>query len=299
MITLDTELLYQTKYYELNIKRTNTDAYKSIDSYSDTHATKGASGSQTEENQDLDTNSILKELKLYMPRNRFKVLKLLKHSELVQLLQLLQKDKLILGLKFFTKAKLLRNIYNLSKEQILKILLQSFSKEEILSFMPIKALENFLGSSKINHGDMMKIIKSMPSHMLVQILESANGEKVGNMSQDKLISKVGSLNQGKLVESLKAVLPYKEMASFVGKLVENNGELLNEFSKNSLMKPIEKMGKSSIIESMQALDPSLIINMLKELPNNMLAMIDTMIDQDKLEEVLQKYNSDLLASLVA
>ncbi|OGI18103.1 MAG: hypothetical protein A2287_10185 [Candidatus Melainabacteria bacterium RIFOXYA12_FULL_32_12] len=295
MITLDTSLIFNTMYYELNTKRTNTNAYESIDSYTEAHAAKGTP--EFVKNKDLDQDTIIKALKLHLPRNRLSILNLLNHSELVQLLYLLDKGKMVLGLKFFTKPKLLQYIYDLPKEEILKILFQVYSKDELLSFMPMKALMGFLGSTKIQHGDLMKVIKSMPKHLLAQILESITGKPVENMTIDEMIKKLGKCKQEALVEGLRS-LPYKELLQVVSKLTEMNNDLFLEFSKNSLIDPISRLGKSSIVESMQVLNPELIVKLLDELPNNLLAVINTMIDQDKLTEVLQKYHSDLLASLV-
>ncbi|HBH17801.1 MAG TPA: hypothetical protein DDX14_02430, partial [Cyanobacteria bacterium UBA9579] len=157
MITIDTSLIYNTKYYELNTKRTNTNAYESIDAYTEAHAAKGTPESQLVKNKDLDQDTIIKALQLHLPNNRLSILKLLNHSELVSLLWMLEKGKLALGLKFFTKSKLLQYVYDLPKEQLLKVLFRAYSKDEVLSFMPMKALTGFLNSTKINHSDLMKL----------------------------------------------------------------------------------------------------------------------------------------------
>jgi len=48
-------------------------------------------------------NEVIQALKLYVPENRFTILKEFTHEELVNLLFLLKKNKLILGLKFSTR----------------------------------------------------------------------------------------------------------------------------------------------------------------------------------------------------
>ena len=172
MITIDTELIYKSQYYGLNTKRTNPNAYKSIDSYPEERALEGASGNQNLKSGDIDSDEIIKALKLHLPQNRLAILKMLNHSELVDLLYLLEKGGLALGLKFFTKEKLLNNIYDLPKQEILKILFKVYSKDDFLQMMPTKALMAFLGSSKIQHRELLKAMEGMPKHLLAQILES-------------------------------------------------------------------------------------------------------------------------------
>ena len=76
MVAIDTDLSYLTSYYELNIKRNNPNAYKSIDESTDAQA----SGSSQLKNTDLDQNMVIKALKLNLPSNRLYILKLLNHT---------------------------------------------------------------------------------------------------------------------------------------------------------------------------------------------------------------------------
>ena len=297
MITLDTDLIYFAQQYMLNTKRTNTKAYGNIDKFSEAHAAQTTPTSDKPNYNDLDYNEIIKALKLNLPFNRFMILKLMKHADLVDLLGLLDKDKLLIGLKFFDKKKLLKFINNLDKEQLLKILLQVYSKDELLSLFPMKELMKFFDSSKIKRNDLVKVMQTLPPNILAQIIESATGTPAGNKSQKELIETLNSLNKESLIEGMK-FLPQKEMIGIVGKLVKQDNELLKEFSKEALFDPIVKMQKGSIIEGMGALDPDILIKLLDQLPNEMLAQVDTLLDPDKLSGELLEKHKDLLASLV-
>jgi len=293
MVAIDTDLSYLTSYYELNIKRNNPNAYKSIDESTDAQA----SGSSQLKNTDLDQNMVIKALKLNLPSNRLYILKLLNHTELVALLFLIQKDKLAMGLKFFNKPRLMQYIYDLPKEEILKVLFSIYSKENFLSTLPMKELMAFLGSKKIDKNEFIKLFKSMPKHLLAQIYEAGTGKAAGKMTQEELVKELEKTNQGLLVEGMRS-LPYKQILEITSKLLEKNPELFLEFSKPSLVNPIAEMSKVSVVEGMKALEPELIIKMLNDLPNQLLAVINTMVEEDKFTEFLQKYRADLLQELV-
>ncbi len=295
MITVDTDLVYSTKHYELNIKRKNLNAYSSIDEYSDEYALEQASGVSSD---DIDLNEVIKALNLQDPKNRFAILSMLNHSDLVRLLYLLGKDKLLLGLKFFTKKKLLKFIYNLPKEQMLKILFQIFNKDYLVGYMPVKELMRFLTSKKIQFNDIIKVFQGLPTHILAQIYEGATGTPAGNKSQAELISEMRRIPQEKLVDGIQS-LPYKEMLDFVRKLVKQDNNLFKEFSKEMLFKPLMSCPKSTLIEGMSALDPDTIISLLGTLPDNLLAQVVTLIDSNKLASVLENEYSGLLAKLAA
>jgi len=301
MITIDTDLVYQTKYYELNTRRTNLNAYASVDSYPEDYSTKNAtdSASATEINTgDADLDAILQALKLYVPENRFSLLLKMSREDLLQMLFLLDKDNLALGLKFFSKDKLVDYVSNLSKEEILKIVGQLYSNEEILAMLPIKTLMKFMDNTNIEPSELLKVLKSLPTNVLAQIYEASTGESAGKMDYDQFIQEFQQINQRQIMEGCKS-LPYKELLNIVNIFTENNPDLMKSFSSQTLCTPLLKSMKSEVIEGMKALDPEKLIKLVGQLPDKLLANIDTLLDPTVLSEYLLKNNKNLLASLAA
>lgn len=296
MITLDADLICFAQQYMLNTKRTNTKKYKSIDRFAESHAAQKSPTSNKPDINDLDFNEIIKILKLNLPFNRFMILKLMKHADLVDLLGLLDKDKLVIGLKFFDKKKLLEFINHLDKDELLKILMKVMSKDELIALFPMQELMKFLDSSKIKSTDLVQAMQNLPPNMLAQIIESATGIPAGNKSQKELIQALNSLKKEDLLEGMK-FLPPKEMLGIVSKLAKQDNELFKEFSQNALFESTAKMQKGSIIEGMGALDPDVLIKLLGQLPDELLAQVMTLLDPDKLSGELMSKHKDLLASV--
>ena len=303
MITIDTSLVYQTSYNQLNTRRTNQSAYASIDSYTDDYSTKNTTSTNNKANEEINTgdadlDAILKELKLTLPANRFSVLLHMKREDLINMLFLLEKDKLCMGLKFFKKDKLINYISNLSKDEILKVVGQLFSKQEILAMMPTKFMYGFLDKVKLDANEMAKLIKSLPLNVLAQVYESATGEAAGKMNHDDYIQKFGEINQGLIMEGFKA-LPSRELANVIDKMTDINPKLMKLFSATALCLPLEDAAKSKIIEGMMVLDQDKLIKLVGQLPNSILANIDTLIDPKVFSDYLMKNNKSFLQSLAA
>lgn len=293
MFRIDPSLIAKTKYYYLlHTQRANVKAYSNVDK------TAEASANQDIKSTDVDYEAVIKALDLSKPANKLNILELLTSSQLIELLYLIDQEKLIQGLNFFTKDKLLDLIYDLPKEELLFMLHQLFTDEELIKMMPMKQIAKFLDSNKISHNDLLKMMKELPPHILAQIYENVNGKSAGNLSSKELYQKLQTIPQNKLVEGLQS-LSAKHMSEVATLLVKERPELMLEFSKATLFKPFENMQKGNIIQSMQEIDPEIIIGMLSQLPQEMMAQVATMIDTEDLVGVLQNQYKDLLAALVS
>ena len=68
-------------------------------------------------------------------------------KQLEGLLPLMEKNDLVQGLNYFTQDKLLKLLEELPPEQLVKTVLELFSQEEVIQFMPEDQLDKLLTSS--------------------------------------------------------------------------------------------------------------------------------------------------------
>lgn len=298
MTTIDAILALAPNPYILQIKRKNKNAYASIDKLAEAHAANAPQKAKPKTStKDIDFEEVLKQLKLYLPRNRLAILSLMKHTELVELLQLLKMDKLILGLKFFNKKKLLQFILYLPKEDLMKMLLKIFSREEILTMMPVKEFKKFFQSTKISQDMFIKAFELLPKHLLAQILEGITGKAAGNKTHEALMNDLKQFNKSFLVEGIMS-LGKKQIMAVAEAFIKMDQSLFEEFSKGAFFRPLAILPKNTLIGTMDVLEPEKIINMLGGLPQNILAQLTTLIDPSMLSDELLKSHAGLLASMM-
>ena len=300
MISLDLDINKLVQNYGININLANTNAYSSINSYSQTDSDNSVGGKNaTNINvQGLSEKNIIDILHLLSPRDRLVVLNKLSQSDLDKILPLLTKDQMAVGLKFFTKDKLLGIIYNLSKEDILKIVGQIYNPQEILAYANQKDINTLLSSGKISQDDLMKQFKSLPLSKLAQIYEAATGMPIGNKNQDQIIGMFKNVDKELIIEGIES-LPFKDQISMMGNLTSQNASLFECLPKSSLMRPLEESSKTNLTTGMTALTIDQLIKQLEQLPQNLLAQVTTQLDAGKLAEFLQKNNPELIAELAA
>lgn len=329
LVTFDPALSFESYYYLPYIKYANLNAYASIDQYAETYAEKTTPSTQSTQNTQntqssqstqstqttqttqetqstqsaqqtaltTDYNTLIETLKLYLPENKFAILRLLPATELIQFLSLLDKDQLLNGLQLFTKDKILQFISNIPQEDLLKLLFKIFiSKDEILDMLPIKELNHFLSSKKIEKTDLLKIFETLSRTELAQIAEAATGIAQGNKSQVQMLDYLKGLETVQLLDGIKG-LEYKKMRGVVSELLKLRPELYMEFNQTPLFEETINVPKTSLIQGMSVLQECQLVNMVSELPQSFLALAVSQINTELLAQILVNNYQNLLSNI--
>jgi hypothetical protein len=332
MVTLEPNLTFNTSvyYYLRNVKYGNANAYASVDQYAQSYAeqlnakssnktsdtssataaqntqstnstenTTAASLSQAEKTALSDWRELIKMLRLDLPENKFSILKLIPEQELVQMLKFLDKDNLLNGMRLFTKDKVLQFIYNIPKEDLLKMLRQLYvSDEQIIDMLPIKELNHFLSSTKINKADVLKIFSGLSSTELAQIAEAATGVPQGKKSETEFMDMFKKMDVMQLTDGIKG-LEQKKMKNMVNELLKLNPDLFMEFSQVSLFNETINFTKPDLIKSMNVLKDDQLVGFLTELPEVFLALALTQLDTELFAQLLEKNYQELLVQIMS
>lgn len=297
--SLNSNVNLLTKYWELNTSRINQSAYASIDATTGktVDGTSNATATnpmQIDPSLALDINEVYNAL--VDPGSRANIIMLMSRPDILNLLFTLDKSKLILGLNFFSLPKLQELFTALPKELLIEALLMFMSQETLLSMMPQKELMRILGSGKINESMLVKSLASLPTHILMQMLEAIFGESLGKMNHADVMKKMSHLKKRQLLEGIMT-LPSQMLMQIVLGFTKKDPSLLTEMSKDAISRPIMKFQKAQLIQCFSVLDNSEIIKLLGGLPKNLLAQVACMIDPGTLSEVIANNFPDLAAML--
>lgn len=299
MISLDTNLLLQLpKHYLLNSKRINSDAYKGIEQYSEAKSTSNTRNSKFYNQVGYNSHQLIQDLKLQDPKNRFILIKMMNSSDLRALLFKLNKKSLLNGLKFFTKEKLLRMLKNLPKSDLVAILKEVFTNKEILEMMPVKDIQKFLGSEKIDKNEVFKHFQTLSINELSQIYEAATGKQINKKNHGEMLKELRDLRPEQFTEGLRG-MPYKKMIELTKHLVDKDKSLFKEFSTEALIRPMGRMLKTELIEGMNVISNDILVKLVGELPDAMLSQVVTQIDPQKFADILLKNFTKLLDKIAA
>ena len=233
-----------------------------------------------------NANNLVKDLDLNDPKNRYAIIKMMKQSEIMQLIPLMDKKALLTGMKFFTKEKLSVILSYLPEEMLAKMLQNMFNPEQIMEMMPVQTVRKFLTNQKIDKKNIFKYMeKQMKPQELKEMYKEATGKEIGTDKKDEMIGKFAQLNPMMFKDALQSMDPKhaKGMAAFV---IEEQPELLQEFSGLQMSHCFDKLTKGEIIEGMEALDNEVLGKITENLPPQLLEQVVTQIDPEVFAEKL-------------
>lgn len=299
MITLNTDLSYLAKLFNISSSRLSSYGDKSIDEIMEAEAAQGNTAAANFSQEILsDPVALVKLFQLSDPSNKYAILSNLSEKDLKELIPLLEPQDMVLGLNYFTKDKLLKLYHDLPKNQLVKIVFQMFPPEQVMQLMPDHELNKFLQSQELDKDLVLKNLKSLPPEMLVQMIEAATGKAATSNNQHDLINEIATLSPDKYKEALINIPPQKKR-QIILQMTKEKPKLFELFSADAYINMISQKEKPDLVKSAKAIDPEQLIKMMGQLPQDLLSIVMTQIDPQKFADVLVSKFRDVLTQLVA
>lgn len=310
-ITIDTDMYLLCSLFNINYKKiVNEYSGMTIEQIMEAEAAQGNSSAAKFDKEILHNPLKLIELfKLKDPGNKYAILNNMNQQDLEDLLPYLDPADLVVGLNFFNKDKLLDMTEALPKDQLLNLVFQMFSPEQLMQYMPEEQLNKILKSTDMDKNLEIKYLQTLKPEVLAQMLEAATGQPVGsdNIGLDgkmkldvkSLISQITLLPDDKFQEAMLNI-PTQNKREFVLKLANENPKLYQSIDPYAFTNIIgSKKDKDDIIKAANILDPKQLVKMVGQLPKELTSVVLTQIDTKKFADVLIANFKDILSKIIA
>ncbi len=243
---------------------------------------------------------VMEMFKLMDPENRLEILKQMTSGQMYLFLPLMEPQDLAQGLNFFSVEKLMQMIEKLPPEQLVEMALEMFPPEELIKLMPDEQLNKFLQENEIDKNKMLKHLMSIPPQYLAQMLEAVTGKLEESINSYELVSKLGELKPLDFKNALASMEPVQKQ-KLVLSLAKEHPEWLQKFDASAYTTIIEAhrdkadtaktMGEGSIKQEE-------LIKMVKELPNDLMAVLITQLDPKIFAETLMEELPEVMAEIM-
>lgn len=246
-----------------------------------------------------DVNLVIKLFDLADANNKYMILRELNSQELEQFLPEMEEEDMLQSLFFFTQDKLMKMLEELPAEQLVNTVFQMFSQEEIVQLMPEEQLDKFLTSTDIDKNKILKHMQSIPPEYVAQVLEQITGEAVDDdMDSIDLAKQFGQLNPLEYQDALRAFQPTQKQ-QLVLSLGKEHNEWFQLFDAHAYTNIINREKQQpEVVKAMSVIEPEHIEKMLKELPDDLLAIVITQLDTDKFADILMDKFPEVIASAI-
>lgn len=298
-ITINTDLAYIQSKLNISTSKMETYKNKSIEEIIQTEAADGNQAAiQLAADMFTNVSQLVELFQLADPENKLAIMSEMTGAQLEKLVPMLETNDLVIGLNYFTQDTLLDLVKDIPKEELVKMVFQLFSQQQVIEFMPEEQLDNLLTGTDMNKQMLLNNLERLPEIYLQQIYESVSG-KEANGNAKEMISQIGQLGDLDYKNAIKNLQPtQKKELTYM--LANQETKLFEKFDTDAYTKIINReREKDEMVKGMSAIRPEYLQKMINELPQDLLAVVTTQIDTDKFADALINKFPELLAQIVA
>ena len=275
-------------------------ADKSLEQILDAEAAQGNQAAiQMAADMFSDPNQLVELFQLADPENKLVIMQSMTSALLEKLVPMLETDDLVEGLQFFTQDSLMDLLKGIPKEELVKTVFQMFSEQQIIENMPDKQLDKLLTSTDMDKEMLLQNLKSIPEMYLQQILESVTGEESKESNANDLVNQIGQLGDMQYKHAIMNLQPTQKQELTLS-LTSREPKLYEKFDTDAYTHIIAReREKDEIVKSFGVIKPEYLQKMIDKLPQDILAVVTTLIDSDNFADSLINKFPEVLAKFIA
>lgn len=295
MITLDIDLSYLSRFYNIGTNILEQYQNKSITQIMQIEASKGnRSAAEFLLKVTSDPEELAKVFQLINPKNRYLILMNMNEDDLMKVMEFLKTDEFILGLSIFTQEAIIKLMTFLEPESLATVVLEKMNVDKFLKSIPEKFLDEFLSSDKIDRKILLEAMEDVDEEQLQKMMENFTGQACYD-DKDTILQTMSGFNDDNFMKAVFSFEPEGKQ-QLISNLLQEKPELFEEFSAEAMVYPFKFMQKEDVLKSLEVLEPKEFLPMMEELPQEIMALIATQIDPKVFAKVLCNDFKDIIAS---
>ena len=298
-ITINTDLAYIQSKLNISTSKMETYQNKSIEEIIQTEAAEGNQAAiQLAADMFTNVSQLVELFQLADPENKLAIMSEMTGSQLEKLVPMLETNDLVIGLNYFTQDTLLDLVKDIPKEELVKMVFQLFSQQQVINFMPEEQMDKLLTGTDMNKQMLLNNLERLPEIYLQQVYESVSGKEASGNAKE-MVAQIGQLGDLDYKNAIKNLQPtQKKELTYM--LANQETKLFEKFDTDAYTKIINReREKDEMVKGMSVIRPEYLQKMISEPPQDLLAVVTTQIDTDKFADALINKFPELLAQIVA
>lgn len=236
---------------------------------------------------------LIKLFELTNVENKFVLLNKMDNATREKVLPLLEQEDLVMGLYFFTQEKLLEMLMETDIEELVKVVQEAFPLDQIVMMYTEEDLMNFFLHDDLERYDVMEQIKALPPEILQKFIEGVTGMPMEETGSNNFLKSLENFNDKDFKKFMSQIDPdVQRQLTF--QLTKQNPEYLTLFSNETYVNMLSTMLKPDMIKPMIMLNKETLVNMISELPSDLMSIVASQVDTKEFAKFLQKGNMDLI-----
>ncbi|MBQ3101551.1 hypothetical protein IJC60_00955 [bacterium] len=296
MIELDVNLSYLTRHFNINAARLNEYRGQTVDKIIEEEVKAGNKDALRFASIIKDPKELSELLALANVDNRYLIIRSLSEEDLTKVLEKLNSVQLAWGLNFFTQDVLMKLMNELPQEQLLEVVFQKFSLEDIVKLMPEDELDAFLKGPEIDRKAIMECFMQFNKQFLNKIMFEVTGQSYEGKSKAEIIKYMNDLDDDEFNRFVLNMDQFQKQ-TLTYFLCQNDNKLMLELDQKSISRPMLNLNKQDIVPCFEVLDPEFLIPMIEELPRELIDVVAAQIDVADFAELLLSEFPEVLKNI--
>lgn len=238
-------------------------------------------------------DKLMKVFRLTDVENKFVILHNMDDATRAMVVPMLDKEDMILGLYFFTQEKLLSMLMEVDMEELVNVVLGAYALEEIIMMFTEDDLAGFFQHDDLDRNDVIEQLKALPPEVMIQFVEGVTGKPSDETNPDDLIKMIEEMPTDQYRDFMSAIDPNVQR-QLTFQLTKTKPEYLQLFENYTYVNMLSKLMKPEMVKPMIALEKESMMNMIMELPEDLLSIVTAQVDTRDFAEFLLDGHLDVL-----
>lgn len=217
--------------------------------------------------------------------NKFRIISNMDERTKKEILPMLMQEDLVMGLYFFTQEKLLMLLMDVDINELVKVVRETFPLDKLVMMYKEEDIQEFFMHRDLKREDVMEQIKSLPPEILQKFIEGVTGSPMSENSSSNFYRNLDQLSDDKFKEFMSEIDPDVQR-QLVFQLTKEQPEYLTLFENEVYVEMLSKMFKPDMIKPMYVLEQSTLVNMLTELPSELMSIVGAQVDTEDFAKFL-------------
>ena len=236
---------------------------------------------------------LVKLFKLTDIENKFVLMHKMDEKTRLKVLPMLDQEDLVMGLYFFTQDKLLEMLMEVDIEELVRVVQAAFPLEDIVMMFTEDDLAGFFMHDELERYDVMEQLKSLPPEVMQKFIEGVSGMPSEQTNPSELFASIDALPMDQYRKFMASIDPdVQRQLTF--QLTKTNPDYLTLFPHQTYCNMLNTLMKPEMVKPMIMLNKESLVNMITELPSDLMSIVAAQIDTHELAKFLQDGHMDLI-----
>ena len=236
---------------------------------------------------------LIKVFQLTNIENKFLIINNMDDLTREKLLTLLPQKDLVMGLHFFKQDKLLKLMMKVDIKELVRVVLTAFPFDQIISMLNEEDLSSFFLNNQLPKETVTAQLKEMPQDMIQKFVENVTGQPMQEGSFNSILENLNKLPDDQFRKFMAAVDPDVQR-QLTYQITKENPEYLLLFNNETYVNMMSTLLKPDMIAPMVMLNQDTLVNMITLLPDNLISVVASQVDEKKFATFLQDGHMDLI-----